>query len=75
MLGERGVWLGADAKRRRVRRAQRRMGLFETPQLPKELVVLLIGKGRTIEDVVVVIRSLNLLAQRRGPRREGGIQR
>ena len=72
MLGQRALWLGADALRGRVRGAQLRMLGLELLQLAKEAVVFDVGERRAVEHVVLVARLLDLLAERRRARGEVG---
>ena len=52
---ERGDGLAADALRRRIRRDELRVALFELAQLAHEVVVFGVADLRAVEDVVAVV--------------------
>src|SRR5687768_9791994 len=75
MLCENGLRLDADSKRRGISGAQRRVRSFEVLKLAQQAVIVPVRKRRTIEHVILVVRALDLLAERGGPRGQRGIDR
>ena len=64
-LGEAGRWRRPHPLGGRIRGQQLRMGNLELLQLPEEAVVLGVGDGRRVQDVVAVVRLLEGGAQLR----------
>jgi hypothetical protein len=56
----------ADALRRRVRRAQLGVTVLQLAQLAQQLVVILVADLRVVEDVIAVVRLVDLRAQLAG---------